>query len=249
MKKQLIEARLKFLAGIITENEYNTILKESEILDKILDKISAQGINSLSSEEKEYLNKYSEGDIDDEKEDNNDYQNIFNNNEDKDERELTFVSDTDLEDSFAVDTLYMSDNSNANRGIAFQTKRGMQLLKQATKNFNLQSISDLTPEVVQAFYEFDDKTYGDLYNESSIAVFTLLKALTEYFPRDKASYAITTASEINPGYGYDGYMDGPAAFVDNKILKLNIEQLADILKKAGVNVIPHSKLLNAFVMD
>jgi hypothetical protein len=40
MKSILTEARFQFLAGIITESEYNVILKESEILDKILDKIS-----------------------------------------------------------------------------------------------------------------------------------------------------------------------------------------------------------------
>ena len=44
MKSILTEARFQFLAGIITESEYNVILKESEILDKILDKISNQGI-------------------------------------------------------------------------------------------------------------------------------------------------------------------------------------------------------------
>lgn len=65
MKKQFItEARLKFLAGILTENEYNVILKESEILDRILDKISDQGMESLTPEEKEYLDRYSKGDTD-----------------------------------------------------------------------------------------------------------------------------------------------------------------------------------------
>jgi hypothetical protein len=53
MKKQINEARFQFLAGIITENEYNKILKESAILDRLLDKISDQGIDSLSVEEKE----------------------------------------------------------------------------------------------------------------------------------------------------------------------------------------------------
>jgi hypothetical protein len=64
MKKQINEARFQFLAGIITENEYNKILKESAILDRLLDKISDQGIDSLSFEEKEYLDSYSKGDID-----------------------------------------------------------------------------------------------------------------------------------------------------------------------------------------
>jgi hypothetical protein len=69
MKSILTEARFQFLAGIITENEYNVILKESEILDKILDKISTQGIGSLSSDEKKYLDKYSKGDVSDEEQD------------------------------------------------------------------------------------------------------------------------------------------------------------------------------------
>jgi hypothetical protein len=69
MKSILTEARFQFLAGIITESEYNVILKESEILDKILDKISTQGIGSLSSDEKKYLDKYSKGDVGDEEQD------------------------------------------------------------------------------------------------------------------------------------------------------------------------------------
>ena len=45
--------RLQKLAGIISE--------DINIVNRILDKISAQGINSLEPEEKEYLEKYSKG--------------------------------------------------------------------------------------------------------------------------------------------------------------------------------------------
>ena len=56
MKIQLNEIkRMQQLAGI---------LKESETLDKILDKVSAFGLNSLYPDEKKYLDKYSKDDID-----------------------------------------------------------------------------------------------------------------------------------------------------------------------------------------
>lgn len=45
--------RLQKLAGIISE--------DINIVNKILDKISDQGIESLKPEEKEYLEKYSKG--------------------------------------------------------------------------------------------------------------------------------------------------------------------------------------------
>jgi hypothetical protein len=48
-------------AGIINESEYNKLLENTYILDKLLDKISSQGIQSLSQDEKEYLDRYSKG--------------------------------------------------------------------------------------------------------------------------------------------------------------------------------------------
>ena len=53
--------RMQMLAGIITEGRYKQLLEDIEVVDRILDKISAQGKDSLSSEEKEYLDKYSRG--------------------------------------------------------------------------------------------------------------------------------------------------------------------------------------------
>ena len=43
------------LAGLITEGQYNQLLEDQTVIDRILDKISAQGIDSLTPEEKEYL--------------------------------------------------------------------------------------------------------------------------------------------------------------------------------------------------
>jgi hypothetical protein len=43
------------LAGLITESQYKKLLEDQNVIDRILDKISAQGIESLTPEEKEYL--------------------------------------------------------------------------------------------------------------------------------------------------------------------------------------------------
>ena len=43
------------LAGLITESEYRKLLEDQETIDRILDKISSQGIGSLTPEEKSYL--------------------------------------------------------------------------------------------------------------------------------------------------------------------------------------------------
>lgn len=46
---------------IITENQLKTIVENQKVLDQILDKISAEGIDSLTFREREYLDKYSKG--------------------------------------------------------------------------------------------------------------------------------------------------------------------------------------------
>ena len=56
--------RMQFLAGIITESQYKQLLEDETILNRILDKISAQGKDSLTPEEKTYLDKYSKGEKD-----------------------------------------------------------------------------------------------------------------------------------------------------------------------------------------
>ena len=56
--------RMQMLAGIITESQYKALLEDMEVVDRILDKISTQGKDSLTPEEKEYLDKYSRGDKD-----------------------------------------------------------------------------------------------------------------------------------------------------------------------------------------
>jgi hypothetical protein len=56
--------RMQMLSGIITESKYRQLLEDMEVVDRILDKISAKGKDSLSDEEKEYLDKYSKGDRD-----------------------------------------------------------------------------------------------------------------------------------------------------------------------------------------
>jgi len=43
------------LAGLITESQYTQLIEDMSVIDRILDKISAQGIDSLTPEEKEYL--------------------------------------------------------------------------------------------------------------------------------------------------------------------------------------------------
>jgi len=45
----------------IIKEEISKVLKENETIDKILDKISSQGKDSLTPEENEYLDKYSKG--------------------------------------------------------------------------------------------------------------------------------------------------------------------------------------------
>ena len=52
------------LAGIITEGRYKLLLEDMKVVDRILDKISAQGKGSLSDEEKSYLDRYSKGERD-----------------------------------------------------------------------------------------------------------------------------------------------------------------------------------------
>ena len=61
MKEKL---RMKFLAGLITKSQYKQLLENMEVVDSILDKISTQGKDSLGSEEKEYLDRYSRGEKD-----------------------------------------------------------------------------------------------------------------------------------------------------------------------------------------
>jgi hypothetical protein len=56
--------RMQMLAGIITESKYKQLLEDMEVIDRILDKISSQGKDSLTPEEKEYLDKYSKGETD-----------------------------------------------------------------------------------------------------------------------------------------------------------------------------------------
>ena len=44
---------------IITESQYNFLLENQEVVDRILDKISEKGIKSLSVDEKRYLDSFS----------------------------------------------------------------------------------------------------------------------------------------------------------------------------------------------
>jgi hypothetical protein len=53
--------RMQMIAGIITESEYKNLLEDISIINKILDKISAQGKESLTPQEKNYLDQYSKG--------------------------------------------------------------------------------------------------------------------------------------------------------------------------------------------
>lgn len=60
--KQLL--RMQRLSGVITENQYKKLLENISIVNDILDKISTQGVNSLTPEEKNYLDNYSKGEKD-----------------------------------------------------------------------------------------------------------------------------------------------------------------------------------------
>ena len=60
-KEQL---RMQMLAGIITESQYKQLLEDMEVVNRILDKITDQGKDSLTPEEQEYLDKYSKGETD-----------------------------------------------------------------------------------------------------------------------------------------------------------------------------------------
>lgn len=55
---------MQFLAGLITESKYKQLLEDEATLNRILDKISDQGKDSLTSEEKAYLDRYSKGEKD-----------------------------------------------------------------------------------------------------------------------------------------------------------------------------------------
>ena len=59
MNKEIL--RMQILAGIITESQYKQLLEDMEVVDRILDKISAQGKDSLTPAEKKYLDDYSKG--------------------------------------------------------------------------------------------------------------------------------------------------------------------------------------------
>ena len=56
--------RMQFLAGLITESQYKQLLEDETTLNRILDKISDQGKDSLTPEENAYLDKYSKGEKD-----------------------------------------------------------------------------------------------------------------------------------------------------------------------------------------
>ena len=58
MKKD--QLRMQRLAGIITESQYRQLLEDQEVIDRILDKISFKGIDSISPYEKEYLDAYAQ---------------------------------------------------------------------------------------------------------------------------------------------------------------------------------------------
>ena len=59
MSKQFIY--MQKLAGLIDENQYKKLLEDISLVDKILDKISKKGIESLNPKEKEYIDQYSKG--------------------------------------------------------------------------------------------------------------------------------------------------------------------------------------------
>ena len=53
MSKEFL--KMQKLAGLITESQYIQLIEDMSVIDRILDKISAQGIDSLTPEEKKYL--------------------------------------------------------------------------------------------------------------------------------------------------------------------------------------------------
>jgi hypothetical protein len=55
------KVRMQFLAGLITESQYKQLLEDETTLNRILDKMSDQGKDSLTPEEKAYLDNYSKG--------------------------------------------------------------------------------------------------------------------------------------------------------------------------------------------
>ena len=64
MNKEFL--KMQKLAGLITENKFKKLLKEDnqQELDKILDKLSTNGIESLTSSEKNFLDMFSKGKLD-----------------------------------------------------------------------------------------------------------------------------------------------------------------------------------------
>ena len=58
MNKQILSEeflRMQKLAGIISKSQFKQLLENQDIINQILDKISTQGIKSLTPEEKLYL--------------------------------------------------------------------------------------------------------------------------------------------------------------------------------------------------
>lgn len=58
--------KMQKLAGLITENQWRQLIKENnqQELDKILDKLLANGVESLTSSEKNFLDMFSKGKLD-----------------------------------------------------------------------------------------------------------------------------------------------------------------------------------------
>jgi hypothetical protein len=54
--------KMQKLAGVITEGQYKQLIENEELVDRILDKISKNGLNSLTYTEKEYLDKFGKND-------------------------------------------------------------------------------------------------------------------------------------------------------------------------------------------
>ena len=56
--------KMQKLAGLINESQYQKLIENEELVDRILDKISKSGLNSLTYVEKQYLDKFGKNDPD-----------------------------------------------------------------------------------------------------------------------------------------------------------------------------------------
>ena len=142
------------LAGLITESQYKKLLEDQNVIDRILDKISAQGKDSLTPSEKEYLDKYSKGKI-------NIEEPYIDNNIPEDIKEylynlIDFHLPEDVEEGDVFEEILKNDEFGNEE---FYGKEDVQMFKKSHKY-----ISQNGGEVVVTFEDYPNITFTSFKN-------------------------------------------------------------------------------------